>query len=261
MSGQHSSPPGANGAPGARRARPALLPTLAAVLVVALTVSLGLWQTRRAQEKAQWQAQRDAALSAGPVLMPGTLVDAGRLDGWRVTVRGRFLPQLTVFIDNRTYRGAAGFHVVTPVRIEGSDRGVLVLRGWIAQDAHDRNRLPQVLTPAGDVVLEGFAQTELPPSLELTRAPLPGPGERLWQNLSPQAFERWSGQPVQHLIVRQSPQSSLQDGLVRDWPVAGNDVDKHHGYAFQWFAMAAVTAGLWVYFSFFRRRDDRTDSR
>jgi cytochrome oxidase assembly protein ShyY1 len=33
---------------------------------------------------------------------------------------------------------------------------------------------------------------------------------------------------------------------VRDWPVPGAGVAKHHGYAAQWYALALLTAGLWL---------------
>jgi cytochrome oxidase assembly protein ShyY1 len=39
-------------------------------------------------------------------------------------------------------------------------------------------------------------------------------------------------------------------GLVRDWPRPGAGVAVHHGYAFQWFALAATLIGIYVYLSF-----------
>jgi surfeit locus 1 family protein len=37
-------------------------------------------------------------------------------------------------------------------------------------------------------------------------------------------------------------------GLVRDWPVVATGVEKHHGYAFQWFGLSALIALLYVWF-------------
>ena len=39
---------------------------------------------------------------------------------------------------------------------------------------------------------------------------------------------------------------------ARGRPAAG--VDKHHGYAFQWFALCALTAGLYVWFQIIQPR-------
>lgn len=236
------------------------LPALAALMVVVLTASLGRWQLRRADEKRVLQARADAAARAEPVSVPAAPIASSELDGHRVAVRGRLVAGRTVFIDNRTRKGVAGFHVVTPVRIEGSDLHVLVLRGWVARDPRERSRLPAVPAPDGVVVLEGLAEATIPRAMELGSSGAPGPGDRIWQNLDFAAFERWSGLALQRVLVRQLGEPAFADGLARDWIEAGGDVGKHLGYAFQWFTMAALTVGLWGYFTFFRRRDDTRDA-
>ena len=242
-----------------------LLPTLLAIAVVGAAISLGQWQLRRADEKRAMQAQVDAAARAAPVSVPPEPIDPASVDGRRVTVRGRWVPDRTIFVDNRTYKGVAGFHVVTPVKIAGSELHVLVMRGWVARDSRDRLRLPAVDPAQEQAEVEGFAQARIPQVLELQAAPVPGPGQRIWQNLDYGRFEQWSGLRLQPVLIRQSPDAPGKgkpgdDALVRDWPVAGVDVDKHLGYAFQWFLLAAVTTGLWLYFGFFRRRDDSADA-
>lgn len=252
-----------------------LLPTLAALLVVALTLSLGNWQTRRAQEKLQLQQQRDAAARLSPTLVPAGLVDASVLAGLLgspAQVTGEWLGHLSVYIDNRTYKGLAGFHVVTPIRIEGSgEHGgapihLLVLRGWVARNLHERTRLPAVPSPAGPVTVTGVLQGELAQALELAAAAPPAPGDRLWQNLTLDGFRQWSGLRLQPMLLRQTEPAQasgerLDDGLVRDWPQPGLDVDKHRGYAFQWYALAAATALLWLWFVVLRpwRRRGRAE--
>ena len=252
------SAPGSAPAVRARRLR--FAPTLAALVVVALTCSLGAWQLRRADEKRALHERAVAAAHAVAVSIARVPVAPADLDGRRVSVRGHFVEQATVFIDNRTYNGIAGFHVVTPVRIEGSDLHVLVLRGWVARDPRDRVRLPEIVTPAAPVVVEGLAEATIAQALELKAAATPGPTDRLWQNVAFERFERWSGLKLQRVLVRQTDGPSFGDGLVRDWRDAGGDVGKHLGYAFQWYALALLTALLWVYFTFIRRRDDTTDA-
>lgn len=242
-----------------RRAR--WVPTIAALLIVALTLSLGMWQLRRADEKRALRARVLQAAATAAMPVPVAPVEAARLDGLRVSVRGRFLPERTVLIDNRTYKGVAGFHVATPVRIEGSQLHLLVLRGWVARDPRERQRMPEVTTPAGVVELEGLAEASIGQALELRKAPAPGPDERIWQNLALDRYARWSGLSLQPVLLRQADLPRIDDGLVRDWPEARVDVDKHLGYAAQWFALAAATFGLWAWFTFFRRRDDHTDAR
>jgi cytochrome oxidase assembly protein ShyY1 len=231
----------------------AWVPTLAALVVVAVTVSLGNWQLRRAGEKRVLQAQRDAAERDPPIDVSAGGNDVAALDGRRVRVRGRFVSEFDVFIDNRTYRGVAGFHVLSPMRLAGSDSHVLVLRGWAASDARERWRVPKVPTPEVEVEVEGIALRELAHTLELGSTPEPGPADRIWLNVDLDRYRRWSGLVVQQPIVReltplQAASGVIDDGLVRDWPHPGGDIEKHVAYAFQWYAMATLAAGLWIWF-------------
>lgn len=43
------------------------------------------------------------------------------------------------------------------------------------------------------------------------------------------------------------------EGMQREWPVIGAGVDKHYGYAFQWFGLSSLIALLYVWFQLVRR--------
>jgi cytochrome oxidase assembly protein ShyY1 len=207
---------------------------------------------RRAAEKQALQVQREAALSDVPIRLEPASLDASSLDGRRVIGEGTFDDSRTVFLDNRTRGGVAGFHVVTPLRLGSSATHVLVLRGWIARDTADRTRLPPLRKLPGPVRVEGLAMASLAQPMLLGADAAPAQGELIWQHLTLQRYREWSSLAVLPVIVRQT--SELDDGLVREWAQPGSDVDKHRGYAFQWYAMAAVTAGLWVVFGCLRPR-------
>lgn len=230
------------------------MPALAAVLVIALTVSLGNWQMRRAGEKAALQQAQEAADRAAPRVLGAEPVAPDALDGRRVVATGRWVPQATVFLDNRTHQGRAGFQVFTPLRLEGErPMHLLVLRGWVARDPVERTRLPAVPAQEGRVRVEGIAQARLPGALRLGSddQAREGPQGRIWQSVSLDAFAQWSSLALQPVILRQTVDSG--DGLVRERPQPGEGAQRHHGYAVQWYAMAAATALLWLYFGWFRR--------
>lgn len=229
------------------------LPTLAAFVLMAVTASLGNWQWHRAAQKRALQAQLEAARRDVPVDIGAAGVDVAALAGRRVRVRGRFMPEFDVFIDNRTWKGIAGFHLLSPLRLENADAWVLVLRGWVASDPANRWQIPAVTVPDGVIELEGIAQQAIPRVLELGQAAEPGPGDRIWLNVDLAAYRRWSGLDVQLPIIRQTDPARadgmpVEDGLVRDWPQPGADVERHVAYAFQWYAMAALAGGLWIWF-------------
>ena len=234
-----------------------MIPTVAAAVVLAGTVSLGVWQLQRADEKATAQAARDAALAAPPLRPGAAALAASALDGRRLELVGRFEPQRTLLLDNRTHRGVAGFHVLTPLRLDDGGAVVMVLRGWVARDLRDRARVPGFPTPEGTVRIEGLAMAELPQPIVLSRAADAAErGSPIRQHFDLEAWRRVEAPGALPVVVRQTSDSN--DGLVRDWPQPGSGVDKHRGYAVQWFAMAFVTGVLWWRFGriHVRRRAD-----
>src|SRR3954462_15492388 len=131
------------------RLRVSLWPTVGAIAGIALTLALGNWQLGRGQQKTALAGRVAAASHDAPIGLSGAEVKADDVVWHRVEVRGRFEPKYAVLIDNRIYHRAAGYPVVMPLKIEGSERYVLVNRGWIAASA-TRASVPQVVTPAGN---------------------------------------------------------------------------------------------------------------
>ena len=47
---------------------------------------------------------------------------------------------------------------------------------------------------------------------------------------------------------------AASEGLQREWPEVATGVEKHYGYAAQWFGLAALIAILYVWFQFIAPR-------
>jgi surfeit locus 1 family protein len=184
--------------------------------------------------------------------------------GIRTRVTGRWLSEYSVFIDNRTLKGVAGFHVVTPLALSNSHLVVAVNRGWVPRNIRDRNLLPEV--PSVNEVVSFEAWIEKPQkALELgsdqaTQSRVlgsePGKGDNtaLWQNFDAQRLEERAKVKLAPWLLRQSNLPAFKDGLNRDWPAPASDVAKHQGYAFQWFGLAVLTAVLWLWFVILKPR-------
>jgi surfeit locus 1 family protein len=230
-----------------RRFRPGWIPSLAAAMFIALTIALGNWQTRRAEEKLEAGRLLDEA-ARGPALeVPAQRVDAAAFVRHRVAARGTFAARDTFFLDNKVLQGTVGYQVVTPLKPEGRGEAVLVNRGWIA--AGERSRLPEVPTPEGMLTIEGLAV--VPSSRFLELAPDAGSG-RLRQNLVIAREEKRLGVSLQPFVIEQT--SDASDGLARAWERPDLGVDRHRGYALQWYSFAALAAILYVVLGF--RRSD-----
>ena len=227
---------------------------VATLLGVVLTANLGAWQLRRAAQKvalqdaiesrAQLPALTDAELARTP--------EQAEPQHYRpVHLRGRWVADRTVYLENRQMHARVGFYVVTPLQLADRPEAVLVQRGWVPRDLRDRTLLPAVATPSGDVVVQGFIA---PPPARLYELGAAATGP-IRQNLDLDAFKVESGLGLAPLSVQQSDSAGTAgDGLLREWPRSAVDVQKHYGYAFQWFALGALMAGLYVWFQLVRPR-------
>ena len=223
--------------------------TVAAVLATLATLSLGQWQLNRAAEKRAIQEQRDkqgerSALDNAAFMALSTPLEELHRP---VQLKGHWLADQTVFLDNRQMNAKPGLYVITPFKIEGSSAVVVVQRGWIARNFEDRTQLPKVRTLTGTVVVEGRIA---PPPSKLYEMGGPDSGV-IRQNLDLSLFSAETGLPLLSMSIQQSGAAS--DGLLREWPVVGTGVEKHYGYAFQWFALSALIALLYVWFQIVRR--------
>ena len=242
---------GAATASGSRRRAAAVL--VAALAGVLLTARLGLWQLDRAAEKTALATSIEAR-SHMPVLPPTALAStpgAAEAQHWRkVRLRGHWLVAHTVFLDNRQMDGRAGFFVVTPLQIGPGD-AVLVQRGWAPRNQETRTALPPVATPDGEVEVQGLIA---PPPSRLYEFGHEASGP-IRQNVDLAAASREFGIGLRPQSIWQlDAAAKARDGLVRHWPEPAVDISTHYGYAFQWFALSALIAGLYVWFRLVRPR-------
>jgi cytochrome oxidase assembly protein ShyY1 len=224
-----------------------LIPLAATVLVVALGIALGNWQERRAADKLALQARLAQGAAAAPLVLDGRPVPAAAVEFRRVRARGRFVPGWPLYLDNRPYQGKAGFYVLMPFRIDGTASHVLVARGWLPRDPVQRDKLPDYATPAGTVTLEGVARRDVGHVMQLGAAPALRPGA-IVQNADAAQVAAASGLALAPFVIEQAGAAGPGDAaLVRDWPAPALGVDKHRGYAFQWYALAAMAIIFYVW--------------
>lgn len=229
---------------------------LATVLAVALTARLGVWQLDRAAQKAAMQAQIDERarlpeLSEQELAVDATLAPAqyGRL----ARLRGRWLVEKTVYLDNRVMADRVGFFVVTPLLLE-SGSSVLVQRGWVPRNAAQRTHLPKLQTPSSSVEIVGRLAPALSQLYQLGGAET----GLIRQNIELNAFARETGLALRPVVLLQLTMPARgADGLMREWARPATDIYRNYGYAFQWFALSTLFAGLYVWLQLIQPRRKR----
>lgn len=226
-----------------------VLLTMATLLAIGCTTSLGFWQLSRASEKQTRQSVLDLQSSIAPVSAAEVSSASAPLSllHRRARLRGTWQPSSLVFLENRPMGGRVGFLVMMPFVLEGGQGAIVVQRGWVPRGFDDRTRLPSVQTPDGLVEIEG--RVALPPS-DLYALGESSKGV-IRQNMDLRQWSHETGLALMPISVQQTGANS--EGLVRDWPVPNIGIEKNYGYAFQWFGMATLFVVLYVWFQVIRR--------
>ena len=218
--------------------------TTAALLVAALTFSLGQWQLRRA-------AQKQALMLAIESQSNQFILKAADLAAFKnpqdavhrqATLKGVWRSEHTVFLDNRQMNGKTGLIAITPLALDGTGQIILVQRGWVLRNFADRALVPDIQTPEGAVTVRGRIA---PPPSKLYEFKGVDSG-RIRQNIDVTAFGKEAVLPL--LPVSMVQTGPANEGLLRDWAAPNSGVDKHYGYAFQWFGLCALVVGLYAWF-------------
>ena len=234
------------------RLRSRVIPAVGMILCAALFVYLGAWQAGKGDRLAQALAQQAQRRQLGALQVTAQPLNALEVQDAPLRVAGNYDPAHQIFLDNRQHKGQPGVHVITPLKIEGSNAYILVNRGWVGWPL-GRSVLPVVAIPTGRVEVTGLAA--VPSTKKFFLMPdRPEEKPQLWERLDLPRFQAMLGHPLQPVVLQQTG-GDAPDTLVREWAPPEDRVAKHQGYAFQWYGMAVVWLLLSL-FAGFRRRSD-----
>ncbi len=212
------------------------------IVMLALLLTLSIWQWQRGAEKDALLA-RQVDRSDLPVIeltdvaeLPADIADRP------IRLRGHFLPEYRVALDNQMRQGRAGYEIHMAYVLEGHNEAVLVNLGWLPTD-RDGGQLPpesfaEANSISGTAVLPSAFITVGQP--ELTRG--------LWRagRIEPEYWATQWGIPLQPWVLRLAPE--VAGFYQRDWAPTGQQLmspDRHRAYAFQWFALALAWVACW----------------
>jgi surfeit locus 1 family protein len=202
--------------------------TLSALSMAGLTFGLGIWQLDRAAQKEK--------------------ISLERRDAQPIGLSGRWLADQTLYVDNRQMNAKQGFFVVTPLLIAPNEY-VLVERGWIARDFMDRKKLQAIQTPAGDAAISARRLPD--PVLPAVIADNATSEHPIVQYVNLKSLQNALPSMAYKGYVQQLGAAS--EGMKRDWYEPASGVEKHYGYAFQWFALCALLLGLYIWFQWIKK--------
>jgi surfeit locus 1 family protein len=231
--------------------RPSWLGTVVTICCIPLFIKLGLWQYHKAEQKQALQAMYDTYEHAAPELLPAVI---SQPEDWRyrqIKVVGEYVPRYQILLDNQVENDLVGYHVITPLKIQDTQRFILVDRGWVAaKDKH--TDLPEVDTPKGtqEVIGQGWLPSAKFYTLE---APVRDKDytdwQPVWQNMDMAQYAKSVPFELVPLVIRLNAASNA-GGFVRDWQRPDDRMTTNIGYAYQWFGFAVAALAIYLFISF-----------
>lgn len=235
---------------------------LATLLVIAATgvmVRLGFWQLERLEQRRAFNARVQAQIDQPPLELAGAALQADLhdMEYRQVRAKGTYDHGQQVALRNQALDGRWGVHLVTPLKIEGSQLAVLVDRGWIPAEVYESGDWSRY-NEAGEVTVEGVIRRSRERADFGPRSDaVPGPGGeplKAWNFINVPALDAQIEGELLPVYIQQAPaglapanqapdemaEASSAATPVRTQPEIELTEGSHQGYAIQWFTFAGL---------------------
>lgn len=221
------------------------LVTLLVLIGVTVLCRLGYWQLSRGEQKQQqlnlWEQIHPSVLNEQD-LDPANLAKRYA----PVVLKGTFLNDQTILLDNKTNNGRPGYHVITPLQLK-NNKIALIERGWIPLSL-PRQVLPSIPPILGEVTIEGYLDFAY--RNPFIQHPTEN-NEVTWplrvQQLDWDQLASLLNTDIYPMLVKfkHSCAYSFEIPAVKgEWL----NPARHYGYACQWFLLAFTLAALYSLF-------------
>ena len=214
-----------------------ILPSILITATFVFLVSLGFWQLDRADEKRGIEASIKLA-NTGSVEL---IVEEGSLKNkeyYEVRLQGKYFSDKQFIYDNQIVNQVSGYYVLTPYALEGQSKTILINRGFIPWNGR-RDKLADIdigqdAREIKVLISKPIKRMELKPTEIGIQFPI------LIQSIDLQDMASLASVDFSSVIGLLDPSAS--NGFVRKWEPYTGSIEKHIGYAVQWFLMALVLA-------------------
>jgi surfeit locus 1 family protein len=233
--------------------------TLLVILGIAFLARLGFWQLDRLDQRRARNAEFVQQASATPLLLTGRLLpeEVEELRDRPAQVEGQYDYLQQIVLKEQSWQGRPGVHLVTPLRIAGSQAAVLVDRGWIPAAelaAGDLSRFnEEIEQPVAGVIQ--LSQTLSGGRISVVEEP-----QQEWYRIDIEAIQRqmpYELLPV-YLLLSPDDDSEQSELPYRMWADIDLSEGPHLSYAVQWFIFATLLGvGYLRYVAVHHRQDHR----
>jgi surfeit locus 1 family protein len=212
-----------------------LVPSILILATMAFLVSLGFWQLDRADQKRTIEASIQKA-NTGVVELIVNQNELLNKEYYEVRLQGSYIGDKQFIYDNQIVDQASGYYVLTPFVLTGQSNAIMINRGFIPWNGR-RDQLDDIAVDS--TYREIKIQVSRPiKRIELKTSDISNQFPVLIQAIDFDVIEEISSTSFVDVIGLLDPSSD--DGFVRKWEPYTGSIEKHIGYAIQWFLMALV---------------------
>jgi surfeit locus 1 family protein len=225
------------------------IPALVVLCILPLLIALGFWQLDRAEQKRAFLDRQKQGMAAPALqLTAATPEDKEALRYRPAAANGHYDAGRQILIDNQVAEGKAGYFVLTPFILDGSEKAILVNRGWIPA-SRDRKVLPDLTLRNNPAQVIGRINHFPSVGIKLDGADQPTAGwPAVVQVADSAVLSARLGYPLFPFMLELDKQAP--EGYRREWREAKvMPPEQHVAYALQWFGLAAALALLFVWYS------------
>ncbi|SVC73252.1 uncharacterized protein METZ01_LOCUS326106 [marine metagenome] len=217
------------------------IPTALIIATLALLISLGFWQLDRADEKRAIEDQI-ASANSGDVELINSVEFLKEKEYYHVRLQGAYIDDKQFIYDNQIVDQISGYYVLTPLVLKGDSKAILINRGFIPWNGR-RDKLADI--DVGEKLTEVMVQISKPVKrMELKASEITREFPVLIQALDLDEMSTIASLDFTSVIGLLSPESD--NGFVRQWEPYTGSIERHIGYAIQWFLMALVLAFIGI---------------
>ena len=217
------------------------IPASLIITTLVLLISLGFWQLDRADEKRAIEDQI-ASANSGDVELVTSVEFLKDKEYYHVRLQGSYISDKQFIYDNQIVDQISGYYVLTPFILTGTSKAVLINRGFIPWGGR-RDKLANV--DIGEKTTEVKVQISIPVKrMELKVSETTGDFPVLIQALDLDEMSTIASLDFASVVGLLNPES--ENGFVRKWEPYTGSIERHIGYAIQWFLMAFVLAFIGI---------------
>ena len=227
-----------------KKFKPGVRITIFFIIFAVLFFSLGIWQIERGQAKTQIMSEFENKLTKDPIYLNA---ESKKWD--RVSVSGKWENKKQLLIDNVIHQGIAGYKVLTPLRINETNKLILIDRGWIKQNKF-RDQLPDIQIPEDfESVIGTLEQPEL--GLVLSDDLISNNWPKISQTKNVEVISKAYTEEIFPMILLADPLLKNSLEYIKITPTNMTPI-KHYGYSSQWFLMFIVLCFMYIWYGLSR---------